>query len=104
MPVLRRIPLVGPPARLAINDEWLVARGDPIRGRKGIGLGQFSKLCGLIVRSNHYSGPSFSFGDDYILKCANQEVKPGNPSRFREVGTSHHLEMVIHELASLDAF
>jgi len=89
--------------KYTINDEWLISRGDPIRGRKGIGLSQFSELCNLIVRSKHYCGASFSFGDDYILKCANQELKPGGLPRFREVGTSHHLEMVMHDLANLDA-
>jgi len=89
--------------RYTIPDRWLISRGEPIRGRTGVGLGQFRNLCTLIVESKYYCGPSFSFGDGYILKCANQEVKPGNLPRFREVGTSHHLEMMVRDLSNLDA-
>jgi hypothetical protein len=87
--------------KYTINDGWLISRGSTIRGRKGVGLGQFRDLCKLIVESRYYSGPSFSFGDDYIFKCANEEVRPGSLSRFLEVGTSHHLEMVVRDLARL---
>jgi hypothetical protein len=90
--------------KYTINDEWLISRGDAIRGRNGVGLGQFVDLCNLIVTSKYYAGPDFSFGDQYLLKCANSEVKPGQPSRFRQVATSHHLEMVIRDLANLGVF
>lgn len=89
--------------RYSINNKWLISRGNQIRGKKGIGLGQYRELCKLVVNSGYYFGPSFSFGDEYILKCANNEIKPGSPSRFREVGTSHHLEMIVRDLASLAA-
>jgi len=87
--------------KYTINDGWLISRGATIRGRKGVGLGQFRDLCKLIVESRYYSGPSFSFGDDYIDKCAKGDVKPGNLSRFLEVGASHHLEMVVRDLVKL---
>jgi len=89
--------------RYSIPDGWLVARGDAIRGPKGVGLGQFRQLCHLIANSDHFSGSGFSVGDAYIGDCAAGRVKPGSPSRFREVGTSHHLSRIQHDLSSLGA-
>jgi hypothetical protein len=87
--------------RYSTPDGWLVARGDAIRGPKGVGLGQFMQLCDLLAKSSHYSGPAFSSGDAYIGDCALGRVKPGNPTRFREVGTSHHIARVQTDLSSL---
>ena len=89
--------------KYTVLDKWFISRGEQIRGKNGIGLQQYSDLCDAVVESAYYCGPAFSWGDDYLLKCAKKQIKPGGQSRFREVGTSHHIEMVIHDLSTLGA-
>ncbi|MGV8026332.1 MAG: beta family protein [Anaerolineaceae bacterium] len=95
--------LVKPSAsvRYSINDKWLIAKGRNVRD---YGFGQYIKLCKLVVETAGYCGPGFSAGDEYINDCANGKSSTGNLSTWRWVGTNHHIEMVVHDLATLYAF
>lgn len=84
--------------RYAINDSWLIVRG---RNVKQYGFGQYYQLCREVVESEYYCGKAFSKGDEYIYDCAQGTVSTGNLTTWRWVGTNHHLEKVVQDVANL---
>jgi hypothetical protein len=86
--------------RYTIDDKWLICKGQNVRD---YGLSQFQQLCQMTVNTKHYNGQKYSYGDDYIYKCAQGTAKTGNLSTWREVGTNHHIEMLVRDLSNLVA-
>jgi hypothetical protein len=84
--------------RYTIDDRWLIVKGPNVRDH---GFGQYRELCREVIDSKHYSGPTFSRGDKYIYDCAQGTATTGNLTTWRWVGTNHHLEKVVREVASL---
>ncbi|GAB3780320.1 beta family protein [Dyella agri] len=60
---------------------------------------QFRSLSQQIVQHEAYSGPEFSWGDKYILECANGLGRTGNTTTWRRVGTNHHVSFVARQIA-----
>ncbi|MBP7052550.1 MAG: beta family protein [Phycisphaerae bacterium] len=91
--------VVKPPAtiRYTIDDGWYIVKGDNVRD---YGFEQYHELSRLLTSSRYYQGPSMSWGDDYIERCANGDVRTGNLSTWRQVGTNHHIEKVTRDIAS----
>ncbi len=87
--------------RYTINDNWLIAKGK--KNTRDYGLGQYVGLCQSVVASHSYEGPGFSQGDNYIYDCARGAASTGNLTTWRWVGTNHHLEKVVRDLASFAA-
>ncbi len=85
--------------RYTIDKEWLITKGKNVRDYK---YQQFQHLCQSILDSNSYCGQQFSCGDDYIYRCARGMAPTGNLSTWRWVGTNHHIEMVVKDLAKLN--
>lgn len=86
--------------RYTIEDGWYILKGDNVRD---YGFEQYHNLSRKILNSRYYDGPTFSWGDGYIQTCSNKSAKTGNLSTWRQVGTSHHIEKVIHDIAKLYA-
>jgi Beta protein len=86
--------------RYTIKDSWLIVRGQTIE--KG-GLEQHKDLCEMIVRSKDFKGKGFSQGDKYIFDCSKGNASTGNLTTWRWVGTNHHLETVVQDIANLFA-
>ena len=84
--------------RYTIDDGWLIAKGPNVRD---YGFGQYKQLCNEVVKSTHYCGKEFSSGDRYIYDCALGAAKTGNLTTWRWVGTNHHLEKVVQDVANL---
>ena len=84
--------------RYTLSDSWLIAKGTNLRVAGA--YAQFFALSAQIVGSRHYSGPDYSAGDKRIKECASRLVGPGNLTTWRFVGTNHHLEKVVRDLAS----
>jgi hypothetical protein len=84
--------------RYTVSDRWLVAKGTNLRAAGA--YEQFFGLSAGIVQSRHYSGPDYSAGDKRIKDCASRLVGPGNLTTWRFVGTNHHIEKVVRDLAS----
>lgn len=61
----------------------------------------FRELCARLVGMPEFSGGFFSPGDRYIEDSAQMLTPGGNPQKWREVGTSHHLTMVVMQLRDL---
>jgi len=83
--------------RYAVDDGWLIAKGQNVRD---YGFGQYRQLCRMVVCANQYSGPKFSSGDQYIYECSRGNASTGNLTTWRWVGTNHHLELVAREVSS----
>ncbi len=84
--------------RYTIDDGWLIVKGSNVRDN---GYDQYRRLCKTVVESGHYSGPTFSRGDKYIHDCAQGTESTGRLTTWRWVGTNHHLEKVVQDVANL---
>jgi hypothetical protein len=85
--------------RYTIDDHWYIVKGYNIRDEKYGKYGQYQKLSKIVIDSRYYYNSSFSWGDEYIQKCANGG-KTGNLMMWRQVGTNHHIEKVTQDIAS----
>lgn len=83
--------------RYTTLDGWLIVRGDSLQDYT---YEQFRALSKKLMARPEYSGPAFSWGDEYISKCAAGTVPTGNQSTWRTVGTSHHLTLVTDQVSS----
>lgn len=84
--------------RYTSGDRFIIFKGLQVRR---YGSNQYHLLADQLVQHPEYRGPSFSAGDRYIYDVANNENGPGNATKWREAGTSHHLTLVVNDLASL---
>ncbi len=86
--------------RYATPTGWLIVKGRNVQDH---GAEQYRGLCRTLMGRAEYRGRGFSWGDDYIHRCANGEVGPGNQMTWRRVGTTHHIATVTEQLASFSA-
>jgi len=87
--------------RYTIDDAWLFIKGPNVRDH---GFAQYRDHCHNLVSSPEFMGPNFSFGDRYIAQCAAGTSGTGNLTTWRQIGTNHHLQKVVADVASLNAF
>ncbi len=85
--------------RYTTPDAFVVARGRVVTDDRHGGYGQFNTLAGDLVNHAAFAGASFSWGDGYIATCAGGG-KTGSLTTWRQVGTNHHITMVVRQLAS----
>jgi hypothetical protein len=83
--------------RYTTRDSWLIVKGRNVRQW---GFDQYYSLCEVLVQQPTYSGPTFSWADQYIAQCAERRVGPGNATTWRKVGTNHHLTLVASQLSN----
>jgi len=89
--------------RYTIDDGWYIVKGENVRDKKYGKFKQYYKLSNQVLTSGYYCGSHFSWGDDYIQKCANKESSTGRLMTWRQVGTNHHIMKVIQDIASFYA-
>lgn len=82
--------------RYTAGDDWFIVKGRNVRDHK---FPQYRGHCRTVMASPHFRGPAFSYGDAYIEGCAQGKEGTGNLSTWRKVGTNHHLEVVVQDLA-----
>lgn len=83
--------------RYTTKDVWLILKGRNLRDH---GYKQFHDVSKSLLKNAAYTGPKFSWGDQYIKDCANRLVSSGNLTTWRRVGTSHHLAYVMQQIAT----
>lgn len=93
-------PNVNGKIRYTIPDNYYIIRGHSMqKGEKGR---QYHELARLLVRSPHYKGPEFSWGDKMAYECSTRtpgpKSKPGNPTKWLSFDTNHHTEAVLTEV------
>ncbi len=84
------------------DNNWYIVKGHNIRDEKFGKNRQYHKLSEKVIESQHYYGSEFSWGDDFIQKCADGG-KSGSLTTWVSVGTNHHIEKVTHDIASFYA-
>lgn len=85
--------------RYTIEDYWCIVKGTSFRDNRK----QYHDLCKKLVHTKYYDGEGYSFGDEYIKKCADKINGCGNLTTWRNVGTNHHVERVVQEIANFYA-
>lgn len=82
----------------AIDDQWCFNKGDLVERKPD--FFQFHDLCLKIVKLPYYMGKTFSEGSRYIYDCANKKESHGNLTTWKKVGTNHHIEKVVYDIAN----
>ena len=77
---------------------WEVRKGRAFRDHPA----QMHEHCASLVASGKFSGAAYSYGDDYIARCAVREAKPSNQTRWKGVAINHHITHVLDDLSRLD--
>jgi hypothetical protein len=86
--------------KFTIDEGWYIAKGNNV---KDYGYQQFHGLSEHVLASRHYRDSTFSWGKEYIRKCANRSAKRGNLTKWVQVGTNHHIAKVTEDIASFYA-
>lgn len=84
--------------RYTLDQEWLILKG---RSIKKYGSKQYFTLCEELIKLDEFKGQTYSWGDEFIYKCATEKKKPGSGETWRCVGTNHHITLVANQLSSL---
>ena len=79
--------------------SWWVRKGGAFRGNEE----QMHEHCAALVGSGVFKGNDYSYGDDYIGKCAIKKAPPSNLTRWKDVAINHHIMHVLDDLATLGA-
>lgn len=85
--------------RYTADNNWIIFKG---RNTRNYGFEQFYDLAEACINHPSYKGTGYSWGDTYIYNCAQKppKVKTGNAATWRQVGNSHHLTLVVNQIAS----
>jgi hypothetical protein len=86
--------------RYAIADSWLIWKGENVFTSQR-GFNQFLDLCEDLIERDEFRGANFSQGDAEIYEKATTGGSPGNAESWRRIGTNHHLETVLDQIANL---
>jgi hypothetical protein len=86
--------------RYSTSEHFMVWKGHDAHKHEE-GFGQFFSICEDLVGRPEYSGAEFSAGDAEIAVRSTTRSSPGNAQSWLKFGSSHHLETVISQLASL---
>ena len=86
--------------RYTIQNEFMIWKGkNAIKTPNG--FGQFLSICTDLVSRPEFRGATFSDGDQEIQGKATNGGSPGNAETWRNIGTNHHIETVLDQIANL---
>ncbi len=84
--------------RYAAPDSWIIWKG---RNAITEGFDQFFAICADLVGRPEYRGANFSWGDAEIQQKAASVGSSGSAETWRRIGTNHHIETVLDQIANL---
>jgi len=84
--------------RYAAADSWIIWKGRNVFTE---GFDQFYAICQDLTGRPEYRGAAFSWGDAEIAQKAANVGSPGNAETWRKIGTNHHIETVLEQIANL---
>ncbi len=82
----------------AIDDEWIAYKGRIVRT---YGWQQTVAMCQQLIQRPEFLGAPYSYGDRYIVGCAQETETPGNSRTWKTVGTNHHITFVANQVANI---
>lgn len=93
--------LLNPAGKIVYTTEntWLVSKGKSFRNDRA----QMIEHCKTVVNSGHYCGKNFSNGDGRIYDTLHGVEGTGNQGTWKEVGVSHHITLIVNQLANFHA-
>lgn len=99
-PISLDMRLVKPSAtiRYTTDNSWVIVKGPNVRDN---GFEQYQNHCKALLRSSDFAGAGFSEGDQYIKSCALGTSSTGNLTVWRRVGTNHHLQKIVNDVAKM---
>lgn len=83
--------------RYTNKDKFLIFKGLQVRKH---GSNQYHALALQAVTHPEYYGSLYSAGDKFIYDVSKRSTNPGNATSWRQVGTNHHLTVVVSELST----
>ncbi len=86
--------------RYSVDGDFFVWRGHATKTHPD-GHGQMFSICADLAARPEFAGDSFSAGDHEIAVRATTRDSPGAPADWRKWATSHYIELVASQLASL---
>jgi hypothetical protein len=89
--------------RYTVDDGWYIVKGENVRDEKYGKCKQYRGLSKKVVNSQYYCDSEFSWGDNFVQECASGSGKTGNPTKWIQVGTNHHIVKVTQDIASFYA-
>ena len=81
--------------RYTTDNHFFIIRGQKIR--KPIGGMQHCSLSDKLIKSKHYKGAAYSWGDSKITECSKGKFG-GGATQWIEIDTSHHLAYISEEI------
>jgi T4 beta protein len=85
--------------RYTIDKNYFIARGYPLNtGLKGA---QYFELCEKVIGSGYYMDRDFSWGDDRLYRCSEEEFR-GRGCDWVAIDTNHHIKTVLVEIYEFD--
>jgi len=81
----------------ATSRNWSVYKGGSFRDNPN----QMHDHCDELVKSGEYMGSSFSYGDEYIERCAKRLIGPSNQTQWKKVAINHHITQALADLSKL---
>lgn len=96
-----RYPSISTHLRYSADEDWLVAKGDVFNDGRGDPSSKVVKVARMLAAHPEFKGADFSAGDRWIADvAAGRNLKTGNATRWRQVGTNHHITLVTRALAT----
>lgn len=92
-------PDVSASIRYADLDSWIVMRGESLS--KGEKSKQYWGLANALLHRDEYSGPDFSFADQYIDRIGSQTTETGYIMSWLIVAFNRHLTVASRQLTQL---
>ncbi|MBI2604450.1 MAG: beta family protein [Deltaproteobacteria bacterium] len=90
---------MGGKIRYTTENEWIIVKGTSFKtGEKGL---QYHSLSKELIKMTEFLGADFSWGDEYVTKCAAKKVGPGNLEMWICIDTNHHICFVTEQLANV---
>ena len=89
--------------RYALEETWLVMRGEGLLNQDGPGSEQWNANAQLLCEREEFRrfGPTFSEGDQYIFEMSLSNAKHGTPMTWLRAGINHHMTLTSRQLAGL---
>jgi hypothetical protein len=106
-PLFEESPPHPPSASIRYTSEkcWIVMRGERYTNPDGPGAMQWPANAKRLWNSPEFCGDNFSPGDAYIAEKAqgygDPKLRPGNAKTWLQAGLSHHLTLVVRQIANL---
>jgi orotate phosphoribosyltransferase-like protein len=87
--------------RYTSSREHHIFRGYSLR--EGVKFKQYHDLSRRVIAASVYQGRDYSFGDDYMWRCANLEATTGNLGTWVEADMNHHLVFAAAQMVRIES-